>query len=375
MIRWGAQNSDDSEEEEDSFQAPMGGITRDDYTIGWICALPIEMAAAKIMLDRINVEAPRIPGDNNCYILGSIGHHNVVIACLPSGGYGTINAAVAAGQLQAGFPSVKCYLMVGIGGGLPNKTADIRLGDIVVSTPTRDLPGVIQYDLGKAGAGGLFERVGVLDKPPLLLRTAVSKLRADHGIQKSRVSGFIKRAVKKYPCNKANFTYPGADQDRLFEAEYDHYGGNTCKYCDTKRLVIRSERENYRPKIHYGLIASGNQVIKHGQTREKIAKDLGVYCVEMEAAGLMDAFPCLVIRGICDYSDSHKNKQWQGYTAAVAAAYAKELLLVALPAVEIEDLETIFLRSLTFREIDDQQNNIEKPLSSTCDWFFNTKVF
>jgi hypothetical protein len=47
----------------------------------------------------------------------------------------------------------------------------------------------------------------------------------------------------------------------------------------------------------------------------------------MEAAGLMDGFPCLVIRGICDYADSHKSKNWQRYSAAAAAAYAKELLL------------------------------------------------
>lgn len=59
------------------------------------------------------------------------------------------------------------------------------------------------------------------------------------------------------------------------------------------------------------------------------SSDLGdIICVEMEAAGLMDSFPCLVIRGICDYADSHKNKKWQPYAAATAAAYMKELLSV-----------------------------------------------
>jgi nucleoside phosphorylase len=46
----------------------------------------------------------------------------------------------------------------------------------------------------------------------------------------------------------------------------------------------------------------------------------------MEGAGIVNSFPCLVIRGICDYADSHKNKIWQKYAAAVAAAYAKLLL-------------------------------------------------
>jgi hypothetical protein len=52
----------------------------------------------------------------------------------------------------------------------------------------------------------------------------------------------------------------------------------------------------------------------------------------MEAAGLMDDFPCLVIRGVCDYADSHKNDVWHGYAAATAAAYAKEFLSIIPPA-------------------------------------------
>jgi hypothetical protein len=55
----------------------------------------------------------------------------------------------------------------------------------------------------------------------------------------------------------------------------------------------------------------------------------------MEAAGLMDNFPCLVIRGIHNYADSHKNERWQPYAAATAAAYAKELLSI-IPSKEIE---------------------------------------
>jgi hypothetical protein len=46
----------------------------------------------------------------------------------------------------------------------------------------------------------------------------------------------------------------------------------------------------------------------------------------MEAAGLVNDFHCVTIRGICDYADSHKNKRWQEYAAATAAAYAKEIL-------------------------------------------------
>jgi nucleoside phosphorylase len=90
--------------------------------------------------------------------------------------------------------------------------------------------------------------------------------------------------------------------------------------------VQRPAREDSTSRIHYGNIALGNEVMKHGITRDKIAKEEGVVCFEMEAAGLMNNFKCLVIRGICDYVDSHKNKIWQPYTAATAAAFARVLL-------------------------------------------------
>ena len=106
---------------------------------------------------------------------------------------------------------------------------------------------------------------------------------------------------------------------------------NACDNCEINGQVTRPARDRLDPVIHYGLIASGYQGIKHGGTRDKLGRELGILCFEMEAAGLMDNFPCLVIRGICDYADSHKNKQWQGYAAATAAAYAKELLSVIHP--------------------------------------------
>lgn len=60
----------------------------------------------------------------------------------------------------------------------------------------------------------------------------------------------------------------------------------------------------------------------------------------MEAAGLMNRFPCLVIRGICDYSDSHKNKNRQGWAAMTAAAYTKDLLKEINP-IQVEGQETL----------------------------------
>lgn len=130
------------------------------------------------------------------------------------------------------------------------------------------------------------------------------------------------------------YSYPGTEQDQLFEASYNHEGERSCQLCNQKKVVKRALRKNTTPRIHYGTIGSANEVIKDSKTRDKLKKDLGILCVEMEAAGLMDDFSCLVIRGICDYADSHKNNKWQPYAAATAAAYAKELLSI-IPAQEI----------------------------------------
>ena len=105
-------------------------------------------------------------------------------------------------------------------------------------------------------------------------------------------------------------------------------------------LVSRPTRDETIPEIHYGTIASGNQVMRHGKTRERLRRESDILCFEMEAAGLMNNFPCLVIRGICDYADSHKNKRWQEYAALTAAAYAKELLYV-MPDDQVTRIQTV----------------------------------
>jgi nucleoside phosphorylase len=308
--------------------------SHDIYTVGWICALPVETAAAKLMLDKIHPPLPRLPMDQNTYIFGNIGEHNVVIASLPTGAYGNTSAATVGMQLLSSFHAIRFGFMVGIGGGVPSSNADIRLGDIVVSQPTDTSGGVIQYDLGKALSGGQFKRTGILNRPPKILLTALATLQAHHLTEESRIVEFVSNLQATIaPHKAAKFTRP-TQEDCLYQAEYDHVASDTCMDCDQSKQVPRTPREHQESVIHYGLIGSANQVVKYGKRRDQLARDLGIYCVEMEAAGLMNDFPCLVIRGICDYADSHKNKEWQGYAAAVAAAYAKELLL-AVPVDQV----------------------------------------
>lgn len=307
-----------------------------DYTIAWICALPLELTASRAMFDEEHVPLLHQLGDGNQYVLGRVGQHNVVMACLP-GQYRTANATTVATNLKRSFPNVRATLMVGIGGGSPSQ-ADIRLGDIVVGTR------VVEYDLGKAVRNGQFEATGDRKVPEQLLRSVVSNLRSEHGKMTSsaRVADLLRSRLPEH----ARPNQP----DRLFQSAYAHPADlQSCDGCDSAKLQLRSERPSPEPQIHYGVVASGDRVMKDAVTRDQTVGDLGALCFEMEAAGLMDNLQCLPIRGICDYSDSHKNKDWQHYAAAVAAAYARELLEVLSPSVTGRGIRLTSLRCKTIQ--------------------------
>ncbi|KAE8381512.1 hypothetical protein BDV26DRAFT_289364 [Aspergillus bertholletiae] len=348
-------------------------LTHEDYTVGWICALPVEMTAAKTMLDETHPALVQRSTDPNTYTLGRIGSHNVVIACLPFGVYGTTSSSNVAAHMLSTFPQIQFGVMVGIGGGVPTKEADIRLGDVVVSKPTGTSGGVVQYDYGKMMAGGRFQHMGTLNQPPTILLTSLSQLQSDYGSMKYQpLSRIVTEALERNHHLGNDFSYPGQENDQLFQSEYDHqYENGDCTECDKQHLVKRQPRRSQgeHTYIHYGLIASGNQVMKDGRTRDRFARELGVLCFEMEAAGLMNHMPCLVIRGICDYSDSHKQKKWQGYAALIAAAYGKLLLsIVPMTApktklaekTELTDEEHLCLRDLFLTDPAEDKNLLKR---------------
>ncbi|KAF9765448.1 hypothetical protein IL306_002263 [Fusarium sp. DS 682] len=316
----------------------------DEYTVGWICALPKEQTAATAMLDQRHADLPKPLQDPNTYTLGSFGMHNVVIACLPKGRIGNIPGATVAAFMVSAFPSIRFGLMVGIGSGIPPK---VRLGDVVVSTPVGQFPGLVQWDFGKTKEGGSFERTGSLNNPPTSLLTALTKLETEHEMKESRIQEYLDEMKEKWPKLVPKYLRSDSIKDFLFKANYGHVaestdggaipgrgdeeeGEESCRFCDKTQIVRRKPRDM---RVHYGLIASGNQVIKDATFRDRLTKYLGghVLCVEMEASGMAYNFPCIVIRGICDYADSHKNKDWQEHAAAVAAAFSKELLQYIQP--------------------------------------------
>ncbi|KAL4869919.1 hypothetical protein BDV12DRAFT_70745 [Aspergillus spectabilis] len=143
------------------------------------------------------------------------------------------------------------------------------------------------------------------------------------------------KTLHNYPTLADTFSFPGRDHDIQFDAGYSHVEPrqNHCNSCNQSMIQYRVRSQN-RAHVFYGLIASANQVLRDATRRDTLSRKHGILCCEMEAAGLMDILPSLAIRGICDYSESHKNKIWQGYAAITAAAHAKEQLSV-IPSSDV----------------------------------------
>ncbi|KAH6987124.1 nucleoside phosphorylase domain-containing protein [Ilyonectria destructans] len=229
------------------------------------------------------------------------------------------------------FPNVRIGLMFGIGGGASSRKHDICLGDIVVSASYNGKSSVFQYDFGKTIQGQHFITTGFLNQPPTVLRTAVTGLKAQYEGDGHTIQEAIKSILAKKPRLQKKYHRPEPSNDRLYRSHVIHPDEDAaCIFSygtDQSCLIARSERgeEDDDPTIHYGRIASANQLMNHASIRDKLALENDVLCFEMEAAGLMNQFPCLNVRGICDYSDSHQSIEWQGYAAMAAAAYAKNL--------------------------------------------------
>ncbi|KAF2175742.1 hypothetical protein K469DRAFT_723857 [Zopfia rhizophila CBS 207.26] len=249
-------------------QSPQARIT--------ICAITTEHVAAQAFNEEHEGPEYVFPNDNNDYTLGKMGKHNVVIAVLPDGEYGTASTASVARDMLHSFPN-----------------------------RSRDGKGVFQYDFGKS----------VQDQPPTVLRAAVNGIKSQYKRKGHRLVEAINSILEENP---RLITYPPNGEVSCAVVCSD----------DLLSLILRSKRaeDEDNPAIYYDLIASTNRLMKDTRVGDRFAADKDVLSFEMEAAGLTNHFPCLVIRDICDYSDSHKNKEWQGYAAMAASAYTKDLL-------------------------------------------------
>jgi nucleoside phosphorylase len=315
---------------------------RNDFEIAIICALPLEASAVSALFDKRwdDQRYGKAPGDSNAYSTGVIGRHNVVLVHMPN--MGKVDSATAAAYLHASFQGIQLALVVGICGGVPFGSEEILLGDVVISKGRRRFPN-----------NRFMRRDTPLDnlpRPARKIRAALAKLQTEQGRGwlQNKTSEYL-RVLQQKLSNMV--TYPGATEDRLFKSTYPHKhhkplecaicanGDGRDDVCDKaigmsceelkchEQELVRQLSQPYDPVVHFGLIASGDTVMKSGEDRDDIATRDGVIAFEMEGAGVWENFPgSLVIKGVCDYADSHKSKRWQNYAAATAAAVTKSFL-------------------------------------------------
>ncbi|GFP58959.1 hypothetical protein TASIC1_0011032600 [Trichoderma asperellum] len=333
--------------------------SREDFHVAIICALPLECDAVSLLFDQFWDEDGdafgRAQGDTNVYTTGRIGSHNVVLALLPN--MGVAAGAGSAASLRSSFYNLKIAFLVGICGGVPGVGQnEVLLGDVVISNAA------IQYTLGRQYPGAFIAKNTIHDNlgpPSKIVRMLIASLKNELGIMQQKAGQYLKdlQRAATQEGHRNSYQYPGAEQDKLFAATYrhKHRGLQTCNcsietdsfcdeaagascvelQCDEEQLMPRKRLEAKKamdpdyaqlPEILIGCVASGDTVMKSGEHRDQIAKQRNVIAFEMEGAGVWDEVPCMIIKGVCDYADSHKHKMWQPFAAATAASVLKAIL-------------------------------------------------
>lgn len=316
---------------------------RSDFEVAIICALPLEADAAEAFFDcfwdKVGDRYGKAQGDQNSYRTGAIGNHNVVLAYMP--GIGKGHAASVAASFRSSFQGIRLALIVGICGAVPQfSDKDIFLGDIIISDE------IVKYDFGRRHPAGFLRKETTADSAVNTeVRAFLHKLKSRTGRENllDRTYHHLRDLQKR----SGDYCCPGRVRDRLFPPTYRHkHRGHsecgdcqkrklckdaqdaTCESlrCDRKKLVVRSRPSPDGLDIHFGRIASGDTVMKSGVDRDRIAAQESVIAFEMEGAGVCNNLPCIVVKGVCDYADSHKDKLWQNYTAGAAAACMRSLL-------------------------------------------------
>ncbi|QYT06229.1 hypothetical protein H0G86_013091 [Trichoderma simmonsii] len=388
--------------------------SRYEFQIAIFCALPLEASVLQSLFDA-QWDAEKYgkeQRDTNAYSLGVLGLHNVVLIHMPN--MGKVAAAVAAANLRTSFRGIRLALVVGICGGAPfGPSGEIFLGDVVISE------GLVQYDLGRR-LPNTFVRKDTpgenLPRPRPEVRATLAKLQTTQGRYQLQNEMFKHLRLLRQRSD-LEIPYPGLMNDRLFSSKYihRHRPPSKCGICSKIKDNLccsameanceelgcarlersRSRRvhpsKEPRPIVHFGLVATGDTVMRSGKDRDRTVSRDKVIAFEMEGAGIWETIPAvLVIKGVCDYADSHKNKKWQPYAAATAAATAKAFLehwniglsqrsqdssTGDLKTRRFETEELKIMKRLNTSPYRDRKERNPDRVAGTCEWFILHHLF
>ncbi|KAL7791482.1 hypothetical protein V8C37DRAFT_417037 [Trichoderma ceciliae] len=357
---------------------PLAPTTREEFEIAIVCSKALEYNAICHLFDDFWDEEGdvlgRAIGDHNTYTIGRMGKFNVVVVLLCNSGKGI--AAGTASSLRSSYPSIQLAFLIGICHGVPNSNPlgkEILLGDVVISDT------IIQYDLGTPYPNislerhTLEERFGRSNKN---IRNFITNINTNRGYELleekaafhlEQIQKDASKAKSQRRQHTATYKYPGASNDILFKSSYCHrhynslqcvcanYDGAEDPICEESRaldceqtgcenayleprkrleqkkaLEINSDvKAAQQPSIFIGRFGSGDTIFGSGIYRDYFAHKHQIMAFEMEGAGVWDELPCIIVKGVSDYGDCHKTKnwkEWQNFAAATAASVARGLI-------------------------------------------------
>ncbi|KAK2025463.1 hypothetical protein LX32DRAFT_499155, partial [Colletotrichum zoysiae] len=257
-------------------------VSAKDFTIGWVCAHPLELEIAVKMMDQQLGGLPSHPSDFNRYAFGRIEGHYVVAAFSPVAERGTSPAAVAARYMGLSFPSIRLAISIGIHCGVPRPVngIDIRLDDVVIGYSPDRHDEMVQFGLGKVDDSRVTRMESKIASLSTTVMAALEKLRADHILGKTRVSEHLSKL-----SFLNNLDTPGEARAAASQA------------------------------LSHVSIASPSEVIRDASMRASDVHVSGhVSLFGTEAADLSNDdsqfdFPLVTIRGICDHADKHWSEE------------------------------------------------------------------
>lgn len=305
----------------------------EEYTIGWICSNSKTLSLAVAMLDE-RYAYPTAPiNASYTYIKGSISHHNIVISCPRiEDSIEDPTKRLNPNDLRKSFPSIKYCFIIGIGSGI---SPLLQLGDVVITKPPQHFQRINSNHYTN-------EPPEAWEHFPSSLLSALNQIKlAWNSFLSGIIPRHIEEAKEKAPHLRSLRLNPDRTQDLLFKASYKHVNrpettnGSAslgdgleevpCYHCDVSQSIVRPPRDI---KIHLGRTTSETWVIERTAILNELATNYidHMLCIEQKAAYFRTTVPYLLISGICDYADSHKNKTWQDLATANAVACAKGIV-------------------------------------------------
>lgn len=330
------------------------------YTVGWVCARPeSELVAAIRMLDQRHRSTYHENKDaENVYVYGEINGYNIVIGCL--GPAQRISTKTLIQEMKRSFPNMKMYVLVGIGSGVPQDPIhenDVRLGDIVVGWAKHaGIPAILDWESAERSNRHEVSPLGTTELQNSQLTSAMYNIIAKREMKELRLHGNLERMLIM-----SQFKYPGSKKDLLFDKHFIHTSdsrvqSSPCEQCDDSGLIYRKPRSNHDPRLHLGTVLSGSPTIADAYKRDALSREYyNAICFDTEATGVSEDTHLVVIRGISDYADSHRNTLWQNYAAATAAVFAAELLWT-LPPGQLNAMDRE-----TFEDFKNPRQNPDSP--------------